>query len=279
MIVSRLLQQARSALANNPEGQREAEILLCHSLGVSRSWIYAHADEEVSANRCADYQLLVERRQHGEPVAYITGKREFWSLTLKVTAAVLIPRAETELLVEKVLEHIPRHQGWRVADLGTGSGAIALAIAKERPSCEVHASDISSEALDIAQENAQTLGLDRIRFHQGNWLDPLQGSFQCIVSNPPYVGKTDPHMRRGDCRFEPESALSPGHDPLESIRHIAESALPRLTPGGFLAFEHGYEQGADSRNLLLQSGYLHVQTHRDLAGLERVTLGSKPTDL
>ena len=275
MNVRHLLSQACSELLLSTEGRREAEILLCHTLGVSRSWIYANPEKPVNAAHCAAYMQLIQKRREGQPIAYITGSREFWSLPLKVTPAVLVPRPETELLVEKALECIPVNKHWRVADLGTGSGAIALAIASERPSCEIHATEISREALSIAQENAKNLGLEQIQFHHGSWLTPLTGRFACIVSNPPYVSISDPHMQRGDCRFEPESALSPGSDALASIRQIAETALPHLEKGGTLAFEHGFEQGPGSRKILLELGYVNVKTVSDLAGLERVTLGSK----
>jgi len=250
--------------------------LLCHSLAVSRSWLYANPEQQVESRHHDDFLLLVQRRGQGEPIAYLTGNREFWSLRLKVTPDVLIPRPETELLVETVLARIPSDVPWRIADLGTGSGAIALAIARERPGCEVWATDISPAALSIAQENIDALGLGQIRLLQGSWLAPLAGKFNCIVSNPPYVSNNDPHMKEGDIRFEPASALTSGADAMASIRHIAVESLPRLEDGGLLAFEHGYEQGAASRQLLLQLGYADVETIRDLAGLERVTKGKKP---
>ena len=275
MNVKELLAEACRLLACQQGTRLEAEVLLSHSLGVNRAWLYANAEQDVAGQAASSFLQLIQRRRQGEPVAYLTGVREFWSLNLKVTPDVLIPRPETELLVETALKLIPADACWRIADLGTGSGAVALAIAFERPGCQVFASDISPAALSIAQQNADSLTLGRVRFLQGSWLSPLEGKFRGIVSNPPYVSSQDPHMKQGDCRFEPDSALSPGNDAMTSIRHIAEAALPYLETGGFLAFEHGCEQGEASRQLLFQLGYTKVETIRDLAGLERVTTGEK----
>jgi release factor glutamine methyltransferase len=273
--VKELLAEACRLLACKQGTRLEAEVLLSHSLGVNRAWLYANAEQDVAGQATSNFLQLIQRRRHGEPVAYLTGVREFWSLNLKVTPDVLIPRPETELLVETALKHIPGSARWRVADLGTGSGAVALAIAFERPGCEVFASDISPSALSIAQQNADSLNLGQVHFLQGSWLSPFEGKFKGIVSNPPYVARQDPHLQLGDCRFEPEAALSPGADAMASIRHIARTALSFLEPGGFLTFEHGYEQGEVSRQLLLRRGYREVETISDVAGLERVTLGKK----
>ncbi|MFC1797118.1 peptide chain release factor N(5)-glutamine methyltransferase [Pseudomonadota bacterium] len=275
MKAKELLAEACRLLAGKQGTRLEAEVLLSHSLGVNRAWLYANAEQDVAGQVVSNFLQLIQRRLHGEPVAYLTGVREFWSLNFKVTPDVLIPRAETELLVETALKRIPADARWRIADLGTGSGAVALAIAFERPTCEVFASDISPQALSIAQQNADSLNLGQVHFLQGSWLSPLEGTFNGIVSNPPYVAKHDPHLKQGDCRFEPGMALSPGTDAMTSIRHIAEAALPYLETGGFLAFEHGCEQGEASRQLLLHLGYTEVETINDLAGLERVTTGEK----
>ena len=273
-----LLLEARKLLAAEPAGALESEILLCHALGVSRSWVYANPDQDSGAEKRDYFLQLVRRRQLGEPIAYITGTREFWSLRLKVSPGVLIPRSETELLVETALARIPPDVRWRIADLGTGSGAIALAIAHERRNCEIHATDISDEALAIARDNARTLGMGHIHFHSGAWLAPLEGVFHCILSNPPYVAGADPHMNQGDCRFEPTIALSPGTDALASIKQIAAAALPCLENNGLLAFEHGFDQGTDCRQLIGELGYGEIETMKDLAGLERVTIGRKPRE-
>ncbi|MDT8322071.1 MAG: peptide chain release factor N(5)-glutamine methyltransferase [Xanthomonadales bacterium] len=221
------------------------------------------------------YRNLVRRRGQREPVAHLVGQREFWSLQLEITSDVLIPRPETELLVEVALRQIPPAAPWRVADLGTGSGAVAIAIAMERPQCELQASDCSAAALAVARRNAQRHAPGRIRFHLGSWLEPLKGPFDVVVGNPPYVAQADPHLLRGDCRFEPAAALTPGPDPLAAIREIVSSALPRLAPGGLLALEHGCDQGQTVRDLLREGGYQEVETLSDAAGLERVTVGRK----
>ena len=275
MNVRELLLQARESLVAEPAAALESEILLCHVLAESRSWMYANPEQEIAQDKADEYRHLIQRRQRGEPIAYITGEREFWSLALTVNKDVLIPRPETELLVEVALNHIPPNANWRIADLGTGSGAIALAIASERPDCEIHATDISSRALVVARDNARRLGLEQVRFHEGTWLAPLEGAFQCILSNPPYISSTDRHMKAGDCRFEPDIALTPGFDGLSSIRHIATASLPRLINGGMLAFEHGFDQGLQSKQLLIDLGYRQVETMTDLAGMERVTAGLK----
>jgi release factor glutamine methyltransferase len=194
-------------------------------------------------------------------------------MALAVTPDVLIPRPETELLVETALDFIPAEAAWRIADLGTGSGAVALALARERPACEVHATDISPAALAIAQRNVTAFAAGRVALHRGSWLEPLQGRFRVIVSNPPYVAESDPHLQRGDCRFEPGAALSPGPDGLEAIRCIAHDALPYLETGGLLGVEHGFDQGPAVRSILEGLGYRQVCTRRDLAGEERVTAG------
>jgi release factor glutamine methyltransferase len=274
--VKELLATARLLLADFPAGGLEAEVLLSGILDVDRAWLYANPDHIPETEQSARFHALVKRRESGEPVAYLTGRREFWSLSLKVTPDVLIPRHETERLVDIALAFIPPDASWRIADLGTGSGAIALALATERPLCEVHATDISKAALKVAQENEQNIAPGRISFHRGSWLEPLSGRFRVIVTNPPYIGRDDPHLQEGDCRFEPGAALSPGEDGLSAIRLIARAALPFLEPGGMLAFEHGYDQGHGARSLLSGLGYQDVRTHRDLEERDRITSGLKP---
>lgn len=270
-----LLARARSRFPDSASAALEAEVLLAHVLGVGRAWLFAHAGEAVPEGDASAFLQLVERRERGEPLAYLTGRREFWSLPLQVTPDVLIPRPETELLVETVLEFIPGDGAWRIADLGTGCGAVAIALASERPGCEVHATECSAAALRVARANVESLTPGRVRLHLGSWLEPLVGRFSVIVSNPPYVAADDPHLQRGDCRFEPLQALTPGTDALAAIRHIAGHALPRLEAGGMLAFEHGYDQGKASRALLQGLGYAEVRTVRDLEGRERVSRGVK----
>jgi release factor glutamine methyltransferase len=206
------------------------------------------------------------------PVAYLAGAN---SGPLRIVADVLIPRPETELLVQVALDFIPVDAAWRVADLGTGSGAVALAIATERPRCEVHASERSRNALKVAARNVDALAPGRVTLHPGCWLEPLSGRFRVIVSNPPYVAAADPHLAAGDCRFEPREALTPGEDALAAIRDIARATPAHLEAGGLLAFEHGCDQGAASRALLVELGYSGVKTLKDLEGRERVTFGTR----
>ena len=271
-----LLARGRERLSEQPQGRLEAEVLLCHVLGVARAWLYANSEADADAESARRFMELIERRAAGEPVAYLTGVREFWSMPLKVTPDVLIPRPETELLVETALERLPPEENRRIADLGTGSGAIAVAIARERPLCAVHATDISAEALAVARENGDEFTPGRITFHQGPWLQPLEGRFDLLASNPPYVTAGDAHLSTGDCRYEPQLALTPGNDGLAAIRQIAEEAVACLESGGCLLFEHGYDQGEAVKALLATLGYRDVATRQDLEGRDRVTLGYRP---
>ena len=268
-----LLAEGRGRLANLHQGPLEAEVLLFHVLGVDRAWLYANGEKAVSADKRDRYVELIERRTMGEPIAYLTGVREFWSLPIEVTPDVLIPRPETELLVETALDLLPTEKPCRVADLGTGSGAVALAIASERPLWEVHATELSLAALTVARKNAESLLPGRVQFHEGSWLDPLQGRFDLLVSNPPYVAEGDRHLDNGDCRFEPRLALTPGSDGLHAIRRISSDAVKYLKSGGCLAFEHGFDQGTEARAVLDGLRYADVETRRDLENRERVTLG------
>jgi release factor glutamine methyltransferase len=256
-------------------GERiDAEILLLHVLGKPRSWLIAHADDVLDMDVQTAYALLVERRVAGEPVAYIIGRRGFWSFELEVTPATLIPRPETELLVELALARLPHEAGAAVADLGTGSGAIALAMAHERPGARVVATDASTEALAVAQRNALNLDVRNVTFMQGDWLTPLAGQrFNLIVSNPPYIEAADPHLGQGDLRFEPPDALASGGDGLDAIRRIVGDARGHLEVGGWLLFEHGWNQGEAARALLRAAGYADVMTVRDLEQRDRVSGG------
>ncbi len=274
--VGALLREGRHRLAPGATAALDSEVLLARVLEVDRPWLFANRESGVAAEAAAEFRDLIRRRGRGEPVAYLTGLREFWSMPLRVTPDVLIPRPETELLVEAALEFIPRDCACRAADLGTGSGAVALAIARERPLCEVHATEHSAAALEVARENIAALAAGRVILHLGSWLEPLSGRFRVIVSNPPYVAEDDPHLQEGDCRFEPREALTPGPDGLEAIREIARATLRCLDDGGVLAFEHGFDQGVHARALLAELGYLNVETRRDLEGRERVTLGRRP---
>ena len=253
-----------------------AELLLAHALGVTRARLYAWPEHEPDPAQRDAFERLVAARASGEPIAYLTGHREFWSLDLAVTPDVLIPRHETELLVELALERIPRERAMRVADLGTGSGAIALAIARERPLARVTATDASAPALDVARHNAERLGIGNVVFAAGDWFAAVGGvHFDLIVSNPPYIAAGDAHLAEGDLRFEPKSALASGPDGLEAIRQIITGAPAHLADRGALLLEHGFDQSASVRALLEAAGFEGVASVRDAAGHERVTLGAK----
>lgn len=273
--VRSLLADAAAVLGGaSPAPRLDAELLLAHALGRERSHLYAHPEAKPSAAALAGFHQLLDRRRSGEPLAYLTSKREFWSMELKVTPATLIPRHETELLVELALQRIPAGAEWRLLDLGTGSGAIALVLARERARCQLIATDSSTAALAVAAENAGMLGISNVEFLAGDWFQPLaERRFQLVVSNPPYVRENDPHLQEGDLRFEPHSALTAGVDGLEDLRRIVSAAPAHLEAGGWLLLEHGHDQGAEVRALLNARGYGQVATFRDLQGQERVSGG------
>lgn len=255
----------------------DAELLLAAVLEKPRSYLHAWPERALSPEQSRRYGTLIARRAAGEPIAHILGTREFWSLELEVTPDTLIPRPETELLVEQALAHIPDDAEWRIADLGTGSGAIALAIAHERPRCRIDASDLSAPALAVAERNAQRLGLGNVRFHHGSWFEPFAGvRFELIVSNPPYVRTGDPHLREGDVRFDPRAALVAGPEGLDDLRHIVSVARTHLHHGGWLLVEHGYDQAPAVTRQLEQAGFIEVRTLADLGGQARVTEGRLP---
>ena len=250
-------------------------MLLAHSLGKNRAWLIAHADDELEPTSLDDFSQLLKQRRQGTPVAYLLGQREFWSLPFSVTRDTLIPRPETEHLVERALA-LPVPEIARVLDYGTGSGVIAVVLAKERPGWTVSAIDCSSGALSVARENAahQQVG---ITFLQACDLACVAGqSFDMIVSNPPYIRQDDPHLSRGDVRLEPAQALASGPEGLDCIRYLIENAATCLTPDGYLLLEHGYDQALAVRGLMQQQGFSDVTTDRDFAGHERVTSGQWP---
>jgi len=249
----------------------DAQALLSHVLGRDRSWLIVHGDDCLAVSSLAHFSRLMRRRQAGEPVAYLTGQREFFGHSLTVGPSVLIPRPETELLVEKALEGLPR--GARVLELATGSGAVAISIALARPDVFVLATDLSATALAVARRNARRLGAT-VMFAAGDWYGALDATeFDRIVVNPPYIAAQDQHLQQGDLRFEPPTALASGADGLEAIRVIIDGAPPRLVPGGCLLIEHGYNQGATVRALLEAQGLRPVCSWQDLAGHDRVSTG------
>lgn len=257
--------------------RNEAELLLAHLLGRDRAWLFAWPEHRLTAEQSSAFRAQVEHRSAGRPIAQLTGRRAFWTLDLEVSADTLIPRPETELLVEWALE-LGGEAARRLLDLGTGTGAIALALASERPHWRIDAVDRSDAALAVARRNAERLGLEGIRWHQSDWFAtmPSERHFDLIVANPPYVAAEDPHLQRGDLRFEPRVALASGADGLDDIRRIVARAPGFLDPGGWLLLEHGYDQGAAVRALLSAAGLEQIETRPDLAGLERATGGRRP---
>lgn len=275
--IGSLLRRGERELDGGESPRLDAEVLLAGARRCPRAALFRDRDEAPAPEVTELYLRWIAERARGFPVAYLVGRREFWSLDLEVTAATLIPRPETELLVERALELIGDLGGVRVVDLGTGSGAIALAIARERPAVSVVATDRCEAALAVADRNAARLGIRNVSFRRGHWFGPLAGElFDLIVSNPPYVRAGDPHLRVGDPRFEPETALVGGVDGLEAIREIVADACSHLAAGGSLAVEHGQEQGAAVRELMIAAGFRDVLTYRDLAERERATFGRRP---
>ena len=267
--ISEALHQARQVISDT-----DARMLLQHVLNVSHAYMIAYANRELSLEQAQYFSGLTRRRAYGEPVAYLTGKREFYSLDFKVTPAVLIPRPETELLVDLALERIPVDRSLKVLDLGTGSGAIALTIAKHRPLASIIAVDISMDAVEIARSNAEQLGVHNVRIMQGDWFSALAGGrFDLIVSNPPYVASSDPHLAQGDLRFEPSIALTDSGDGLDCLRSIIESAPAYLAAGGSLLLEHGYDQAEACRQLMSEAGFGAIISRSDLAGIPRISGG------
>jgi release factor glutamine methyltransferase len=255
----------------------EARVLMEHVLGRDAAHVISHAHDALADLLVRDYASLVERRAGGEPVAYLTGSREFFSREYRVDPGVLIPRPETELLVETALERIPAAGPCRVLDLGTGSGCVAISIALERPRAEVTAVDASPRALAVARDNAAKLGALRIRFIDSDWFAALEGErFDVIVVNPPYIAAADPHLGQGDLRYEPVAALSAGADGLACIRTIVDGAGPHLSTGGWLLFEHGYDQAMHCAALLGAAGLEPAGSRPDLAGIARVACARRP---
>ena len=257
-----------TAVSDSP--RLDAELLLARALDVPRSYLFAHPEDELDTAASMRFSTTIENRAAGEPLAYITGEKEFWSMNLMVTRDTLVPRPETEILVDQALLRIARDAVVRILDAGTGSGAIALAIAKERPLCEVVATDFSAAALAIAKENARQHSLPNIEFLQGDWFEPVAGQlFDVIVTNPPYVPSEDPDLER--LKHEPLSALASGADGLDAIRRIAVDAISVIKPGGALLIEHGDEQHAAVAEILVAAGWTDIGVTNDLAGVPRVT--------
>ncbi|KTD66103.1 peptide chain release factor N(5)-glutamine methyltransferase [Legionella spiritensis] len=262
---------------NNPDGRIDVEVLLAHVLMKSRAYLFTHPEEKLTSVQWHTFRQLIAQRAHGYPVAYLTGVKEFWSLPLKVCEDTLIPRPETELLVELTLRFLKTQNNARILDLGTGSGAIALAIAKERPDWQIVACDISRNALQTAEENAARLKLGNVRFYHSNWFTNIDTSrrFHAIVANPPYIASEDPHLAKGDIRFEPQSALISGQQGLADLEHIIRHSLARLEPDGLLLVEHGYNQKTAVTSMLKEHGYEEIDCWQDWQGNDRVSGGKR----
>ncbi|HEC27787.1 MAG TPA: peptide chain release factor N(5)-glutamine methyltransferase [Gammaproteobacteria bacterium] len=268
-----LLSQARTSL-NSQDPAQEAEYLIEAICGISRSHQLIHPDEELSEKQCQQFDSAIKRRIAGEPLAYITGSRGFWDMDLQVTPDVLIPRPDTECLVEQALQRIPADARWQIVDLGTGSGAIALVLARERPLCDITATDLSMAALVIAKENARLQDVKNISFAAGSWFQPIKNRlFEMIICNPPYIPVDDPHLKQSDLPAEPDHALISGGDGLDAIRKIISDSVLHLKPGAFLLLEHGYDQAIKVTELLCNEGFKEIFTEKDYGGNDRVTGG------
>lgn len=272
MNIQQALEQGLSILSDGESPDVDSQYLLCHVLGCELSYLKMWPDKHLLAEQESEFLSLLQQRQQGKPIAHITGSRGFWTLDLNVTTSTLIPRPDTELLVEQALTHITPTM--KVADLGTGSGAIALAIASEKPEIVVFACDYSANALTVANANAKKHKLANTFFWQGSWLSAVKPqSFDIVVSNPPYIEVADPHLKRGDVRFEPLTALASGQDGLNDIRLIIQEARLCLKPGGWLLIEHGYQQAGSVTQLFEQAGFHLIETYQDYGGNDRVTEG------
>ncbi len=273
--IKKLLMDAASLLAASSDSARlDAEILLCLALNKPRSYLRAWPDNEPDTTQEYVFKCYLQERLLGKPIAYITGYKEFWSRDFKVTPEVLIPRPETELIIELCLDLIPKNNKTRILDLGTGSGIIGITLAAECPNCEVIASDFSLAALDIAKFNAQTHQTTNISFYQSDWLTDIPNqTFELIVSNPPYIAKDDVHLIQGDLRFEPSSALSANKNGLSDIKTIINNARKYLNPEGYLLIEHGYNQENAVQSIYRDFNFYNINTHKDLSAQPRVTCG------
>jgi len=277
MNITFCLQRAAELQAASDSANLDVELLLAHVLEKDRAYLFTWPEKNLSADQCAKFEKLLARRVTGEPIAYILGLWEFWSLPLRVNSSTLIPRPDTELLVELALARLPKTSA-QILDLGTGTGAIALALASENSVWAIQALDFSADACELAESNRQQLNLPNVRVRQSHWFSvfdaaPEQTQFDLIVSNPPYIDKNDRHLTEGDLRFEPLSALVAESAGLADFQHIATAAPAYLTAAGWLLFEHGCDQAAAVQAILIQAGFSHVQTQQDLNGLDRVTLG------
>ena len=274
--IAEILQKAEQSINNSESARLDAEILFCDVMQISRTRLYSCPEQTVPDDKSAIFQSLIEQRQQGRPIAHLTGKKEFWSLELAINEDTLIPRPETELLVETALQIIP-DEAFNILDLGTGSGAIAIAIASERPNSKIVATDINANALAMAKKNAQAHQLNNIQFYLSDWYQdiPLQ-TFDLIVSNPPYIKRDDEHLSKGDVRFEPELALIAGADGMQAISMILENATSYLANNAYVLIEHGYDQKLLVQKVFLKHNFKQLKTFQDLSGQDRITHGQSP---
>ena len=278
--INQALATASTQLTASDTALLDVEILLAYALNVSRTHLLTWPEQEIPTAIEEQFDSLVQQRVKGEPIAYLVGTQEFWSLSFKVTPDTLIPRPETELLVEKALEIIPVNASWEIADLGTGSGAIALAVAHERPQCRVTAIDRSPAALAVAKENAERLNITNVDFDEGDWFAPLaEKKYQVILSNPPYVADQDPHLKQGDVRFEPTGALEAGPQGMNDLEILITQAGPHLLQEGCLILEHGFDQAEAVGRLFRQNAFSNIRSITDYAGQARLTMGQYTAQL
>ncbi|MEM5529765.1 peptide chain release factor N(5)-glutamine methyltransferase [Gammaproteobacteria bacterium AS21] len=273
MSIATALLATRSLEQVSDSAYLDVQLLLAHVLDKPASYLYTWPEQLLTKQQSDELQALLAKRLVGEPIAYLLGYQDFWSLRLQVSKATLIPRPDTELLVELVLDLLPANASIKAADLGTGTGAIALAVASERPKWQIKASDYVDQAAALAEQNRQTLNIDNVEILTGSWFDPHVGKYHLIMSNPPYIDPADHHLKQGDVRFEPRSALISERAGLLDLHNIIEQAPEYLEAGGYLVLEHGYDQGESVRELLLKRGFKQVQTKQDLAANDRVSLG------
>ena len=276
MNIQQALQQASQELsATSPSAALDAQVLLSFVLHCNTAHLAAWPEKELSTEQQSDFLQLIQQRQQGLPVAHLTGQREFWSLNFSVNNSTLIPRPETETLVEYILTRFAHREHLKLLDMGTGTGAIAIAIAKEKPGWQIVASDASAEALQLARQNSQQHQTDNITFIQSDWFENITSTdFDIIVSNPPYIASDDPHLQQGDVRFEPLSALASGTEGLDDIEHLCSHAVQRLNNNGWLIVEHGYNQAQDVADCFANNGFSKIEQQQDLSGHTRMTAAS-----
>jgi release factor glutamine methyltransferase len=275
--LAQALKKAVGQLPMHDQAELDAEVLLAHVLRRSRTYLHTWPEVELDAEQESEFRNLIHQRVQGQPVAYLTGRREFWSLELEVSRSTLIPRPETELLVERTLALLPQNECLQLADLGTGSGAVAIALAHERKSWRICAIDRSLACVELAQRNARRLNAENVSFLNADWTEALADhSFDAIVANPPYIANQDPHLQQGDVYFEPRRALTAGAEGLDDLAHLVAAAPRVLKPAGWLLLEHGKDQALSLRKLLNARAFRNISTTRDLAGLDRVSCAQRP---